>query len=66
MSNDYLTPQQLVQRWNGAVTTGTLANWRGKGRGPSFTKLGKTVRYPMAEVLAYEAANTNAAAKGAA
>lgn len=40
----YLTPQELVLRWNGAVTTGTLANWRNKGKGPAYTKFGSRVR----------------------
>jgi hypothetical protein len=26
----FLTAEELVARWNNAVTTGTLANWRGK------------------------------------
>lgn len=54
-----LTPAQLVDRWNNAVTTGTLSNWRSKGRGPSFVKIGKSVRYPLAAVQAYEAGNTH-------
>lgn len=61
MSNpDNLTAAQLVARWNNAVTTGTLSNWRSKGRGPAFVKFGKVVRYPIASVLAYEAGNTHA------
>lgn len=54
----YLTPAQLVTRWNNAVTTGTLSNWRSKGIGPSFTKFGRTVRYPLESVQAYEAEAT--------
>ena len=53
----YLTPQELVQRWNGAVTTGTLANWRNKGKGPAYTKFGSRVRYSVTSVEAYEAKN---------
>lgn len=58
-SPDYLTPAQLVARWNGAVTTGTLSNWRNQKRGPAFMKFGRSVRYPMSGVVAYEAAATN-------
>lgn len=53
----YLTPQELVQRWNGAVTTGTLANWRNQGKGPAYTKFGSRVRYKLEAVEAYEAKN---------
>lgn len=57
----FLTPQALAQRWAGVVTTGTLANWRCKGVGPSFTKLGGRVVYPISKVEAWEAENTHAA-----
>lgn len=53
---DYLTPEQLVDRWDNAVTTGTLANWRSKKMGPAYQKFGSRVRYPLADILAYEAA----------
>lgn len=53
----YLTPQELVQRWNGAVTTGTLANWRNKGKGPAYTKFGSRVRYKLDAVISYETKN---------
>lgn len=55
----YLTPEQLVQRWDGAVVAGTLANWRSKSTpekplGPTFQKFGTNVRYPIADVEEYE------------
>lgn len=58
----YLTPEQLVERWEGAVCVGTLANWRSKtlnGRpaGPSFQKFGTRVRYAVSAVEEYERAN---------
>jgi hypothetical protein len=53
----YLTPQELVLRWNGAVTTGTLANWRNKSKGPNYNKFGSRVRYSIADVEEYEAMN---------
>lgn len=55
----YLTPAELVARWNGAVTKGTLANWRSKGKGPAFQKFGSNVRYPIAKLEAYEAEHMN-------
>lgn len=57
--NEFLTPDQLVDRWSKAVGRGTLANWRAQGKGPTFTKLGSRVVYRLADVLAYE--ETNAA-----
>lgn len=60
--SENLTPAQLVDRWNGAVTTGTLSNWRSKGIGPSFVKFGRSIRYPLQSVLAYEAGRTKAVA----
>ncbi|WP_245228126.1 helix-turn-helix domain-containing protein [Xanthomonas bromi] len=55
----FLTSAQLVERWNGAVTAATLANWRSQGRGPSFTKLGSKVLYPLASLIEWERANTH-------
>lgn len=54
---EYLTPAELSKRWGGAVTTGTLANWRSKGQGPAFAKFGSRVRYPLAKVVDWEAKN---------
>lgn len=52
-----LTPAELVKRWNNAVTVGTLSNWRSQGRGPAFVKFGRSIRYPLSGVQAYEAEN---------
>lgn len=57
----FLTPQQLAQRWVGAVTTGTLANWRCQKVGPTFAKLRGRILYPLAEVEAWEAQNIHTA-----
>lgn len=54
---EYLTPTELSKRWGGAVTTGTLANWRSKGQGPAFAKFGSRVRYPLANVVNWEKSN---------
>lgn len=55
MERRLLTPDELVARWEGAVTTRTLANWRAAKRGPSFTKIGRSVRYSVDDIVAYEA-----------
>ncbi|RHD71608.1 DNA-binding protein [Olsenella sp. AM30-3LB] len=35
------------------VTTGTLANWRSKGVGPSYCKLGSKIVYLLDDVMTY-------------
>lgn len=59
----YYTADELVERWKGAVTKGTLANWRAakNRRGPPFTKIGGRVLYPMAGVVKWESDNLHAA-----
>lgn len=64
----FLTPHQLVKRWNNLVSVGTLANWRSEKRGPDYQKIGNKVVYPLAKVVAWEqsnsfAVNDNAPAK---
>lgn len=58
--NVILTPAELAKRWGMAV--GTLANWRNKGKGPEYIKVGSgnnsKVRYSLAVIEAYEAKNT--------
>ena len=53
---EYLTPEQLAARWEGAVTLGGLANWRSQGKGPKFSKIGRRVRYALSDVQDYEQA----------
>lgn len=40
------------------VTTQRLAVWRMDKRGPAFVRVGRLIRYPLPEVLAYVEANT--------
>lgn len=58
-----ITPQSLVRRWDGAVTLGTLKNWRSQGRGPPWTKLERQVVYPLEQLVKWESRHTT---KGAA
>lgn len=55
----YLTPEDLVARWGGSTTKGTLANWRSKRKGPPYSKRGTRVVYPLDKLEAWEAANDN-------
>ena len=52
-----LTPPQLADRF--AVEEATLENWRMKGEGPTFIKLGfarnSPIRYKIEDVEAWEA-----------
>lgn len=51
----YLTPAELCARYNGNLVTGTLANWRSKGKnGPAYTHIGGRVFYRMDDVLEWE------------
>lgn len=54
----YLTPDELSTRWNGAISKRTMANWRSIGCGPRYVKLGGRVLYPVVEVERWEAART--------
>lgn len=53
-----LTPVQLTQRWRGAYSERTLANWRaekGTGRrGPAFARVAGRVVYPIDGVELFE------------
>ncbi len=55
----YLTPDEVVIRWGGAIKKGTLANWRSKNKGPPFSKRGASVVYALDKLEIYEAANDN-------
>ena len=55
-----LTAEEVVKRWGGAVTTGTLANWRANKKGPAYIRFGARVRYPLAKLEEWEAANLHA------
>ncbi len=56
----FLTPDELVERWGNRITKGTLANWRSRKPlvGPKFTKVGGRVLYSLLEVHSYEQSNT--------
>jgi phosphatidylserine decarboxylase len=57
-SAEFLTVDQLAERWLGQVTKATLATWRSRGNGPAFVKVGGRVLYRLADVLSYEVKNT--------
>lgn len=48
----YLTVVQLAERWH--LHKKSLGNWRVKGTGPAFIKIGKKVLYSLAVIEAWE------------
>lgn len=54
----YLTPNELVERYRRAITIRTLSNWRSTGEGPRYTKIGGRVLYPVEAVKTWEASRT--------
>ncbi|CCD85553.1 conserved protein of unknown function [Bradyrhizobium sp. ORS 285] len=53
----YLTPEEVSDRYRGAVSVGTLRNWRAMRVGPAFVKIGKAVLYPIGELDAWDKRN---------
>jgi len=47
-----LTENNLAERWS--VSIKTLQDWRRKGTGPHYLKLGKAIRYPHELVEKFE------------
>lgn len=48
----HLTTEELAERLGMAPET--LRDWRKYGRGPSYIKEGRAIRYPLAEIEAWE------------
>jgi len=53
----YLTPEELSERYRGAVSVDTLRNWRSLRVGPSFVKVGKSVLYSIVELDRWDKGN---------
>jgi hypothetical protein len=47
----------VAERYRGAVSMGTLRNWRAMRVGPAFVKMGKAVLYPNDELDAWDKRN---------
>lgn len=54
-SEHFLTEDEVVTRYRQALAAGTLRNWRSKGIGPPFIRIGKAVLYARADLEAWEA-----------
>lgn len=57
-AKQFLTPADVVARYDGNISARTLANWRSAGVGPAFVKIGGTVMYRIDHLEAWEKANT--------
>lgn len=53
----YLTPEEVVERYRGRITAGTLRNWRAMRVGPSYLKAGKSILYPAEALEAWDRSN---------
>lgn len=56
MDKEFIDENTLAERWK--LTKKTLRVWRMQGKGPKYIKIGKLIRYPMADILEYEDKNT--------
>lgn len=54
----FLDVQEVAARYNGKVSIRTFNNWRTRGGGPPFTKVGGRVFYPLSKLIAWEEART--------
>lgn len=52
MSEIFLTPKELAERWR--ISPRTLERWRWTGEGVGFVKLGGAVRYRLRDIEKYE------------
>lgn len=59
--SELLTPAEVSVRYGKKVAVGTLRNWRWRKSGPPFVHIGRRVFYPIAQLLAWESAQTSLA-----
>ncbi|MBF0214986.1 MAG: helix-turn-helix domain-containing protein [Magnetococcales bacterium] len=53
METRHINPFQLARRWG--INPKTLQNWRCRGTGPPYLKIGGHILYRLEEIEAYEA-----------
>jgi len=54
LSSDFITPEELVERYRGRISLRTLSNWRYANRGPKYHRLGNRILYKLDDVLEWE------------
>ncbi|SNT59086.1 DNA binding domain-containing protein, excisionase family [Actinomadura meyerae] len=52
MSEKHLSPQEFADREG--VPLETVYQWNSRGTGPRYMKIGRHVRYKLADVIAWE------------
>jgi predicted DNA-binding transcriptional regulator AlpA len=52
----HLTIEQLAEREG--VPAGTVRQWNSRGTGPQYMRIGRYVRYRLADVIAWEQSRT--------
>lgn len=57
-SKQFLTAQDVCDRYHGEISVRTLGNWRNLGQGPAYVKIGGRVLYPIGKLLEWEQRNT--------
>lgn len=57
-SSQFLTAQDVSNRYGGQISVRTLNNWRNIGSGPPFTKIGGKVFYSLEKLVDWEKRNT--------
>lgn len=57
-SREYLTPEEVAERYEGKISVRTLANWRSAGTGPPFAKIGGRILYKSRLLLDWEEQRT--------
>ena len=58
LDDELLTDDEVVARYKGRITLGTLRNWRALKLGPPYVKVGKAVLYSRAALQAWDRRNT--------
>jgi hypothetical protein len=56
-SRSFVPLKEVVERYRGQVSEGTLRNWRSMRIGPSFIKIGKAILYPLEELDRWDRRN---------
>ncbi|WP_229656226.1 helix-turn-helix domain-containing protein [Burkholderia pseudomallei] len=58
MNRIFLTPKEVSDRYGGRIAIGTLANWRSAGTGPTFSRIGGKILYPLDAIVEWERKRT--------
>jgi hypothetical protein len=53
----FLTLNEVVERYRGQISEGTLRNWRSMRIRPSSIKIGKAILYPLEELDRWDRRN---------